>query len=291
MSAGVAIKSLIILVTLLAAVSGVYAQALPAGMGVDSSFRAQYVFGNQLVRSVDSPVPPTDALKIEYSPRIPVLAGTVEVSPGQLFSGRVAGALSILESDTSSNRTVAADAEPVDWRVRPEFWSWEAAGLLHLSSGGGYRFSFTAGYRRDRWLFRGPAPGESSRLRDNFTSSIPFIGLQTCMAFPWWRSRFEVLGSPFMSMRSSHSLRIAGTSVDQQVEADKGGLVEFRMEGSVGMTAACWVGLFASYSYQELYGESVGGSTPPLPPAATQALKFYTRENRSVVGLTVNVVF
>lgn len=291
MSTGVTFKPLLILAMLLAATSGVCAQTLPGGMGVDSSLRIQYVFGEQLLRSVESPVSPTDIFSVQYNPRVPVLAGTVEFSPASLVSARIGGSVSVLESDATSNRAVSTDTNPLDWRTRPEFWSWEAGALFHLSGGGGYRFSLTTGYRQERWQFRGPASEGSSRLNDIFTYFTPYIGMQTSMALPWWRAKFEVLGSPFMSVRASNSLNKDGVSVYKEVEGNEGGLVEFRMEGTVGMTAACWVGLFASYSYQELYCEPVSVSSPAPPPETDKLTRYYTRENRAVVGLTANLVF
>ncbi len=106
--------------------------------------------------------------------------------------------------------------------------------------------------------FHGEPTGSSQgSLKDEYTSSIPFIGMQTSMLFPWWKARFEVLGSPFMSKRVINNF--SGTLNDANAyrastdgSATKGGLIELQMEGSVGLSPSLFVGANASYTFQTI---------------------------------------
>jgi hypothetical protein len=175
------------------------------------------------------------------------------------------------------------------WDVVPDFTSWEAAGLYHLWSGYGYRFSVVGGYRQESWTFLG-TPSDSTdvslSLHDRFTSHIPFLALQTAMFYPWWKARFEVLGSPFMSKKVTATVRNGGTLVDFKGWADRGGLIEFSMEGTCALTSVLRLGLYGRYSYQELYGwvtKRIGGQSGEY--------KLGFNENTGVVGTNLTLLF
>lgn len=302
-------RFLAILLILLASASALEAQwFMPQRVAIDSSLRMEFLFGSQLLRSVDGDLGPVDVFKVEYNPRLPVLAGTVEISPFRLISGRLAGALSILETDMTSSRGVVflqppstyVAVTPISrWVTQPDYQSWEAALLYHLHKGGGYRFSLVAGYRQTVWHYHGELEqGGDSRLRDSFSSRIPFIGMQTGMFFPWWKARFEIIGSPFMRKSSVVSIQTQSTAQaglgnvfsEQNVETDQGGLIEFRIEGTVNLTTNLWLGVMACYHYQELYGQSTGrSSVPPVNPANLN--NYYTRESFASLGLNFNVIY
>ncbi|MDQ7783591.1 MAG: hypothetical protein RDU20_11975 [Desulfomonilaceae bacterium] len=265
----------------------------PQGMELDGSFRMELLFGSQMLRALHGAnrTPELeDVFKVLYNPRLPVLAGDVEISPFYAFSGRIGGALSIFERDLSSTRGFeVGGVETPRWVTRPDYQSWEAAGLYHLHKGGGYRFSVVAGYRQSVWRYHGELEqGGDSRLRDTFASNIPFIGMQTAMFSPWWKARFEVIGSPFMKQNSTLSIRQAAAFSEHNVETDKGGLIEFRLEGTVALQANLRLGVFACYYYQELTGRSTGSGAGPF---AENLSGYYTRESMASVGLNLNVVY
>jgi hypothetical protein len=177
------------------------------------------------------------------------------------------------------------------WVTLPDYQSWETALLYHLHKGGGYRFSVLAGYRQSVWRYHGEIEqGGSSELRDTFASNIPFFGMQTSMCFPWWKARFEVIGSPFMKTSSTISMRQNNIYSEQNVETDTGGLIEFRVEGTVSLHTNLWLGVFACYHFQELTGESTGRSTQPLITPANLN-RYYTTESMASLGLNFNVVY
>ena len=267
---------------------------------MDSSFRAEFLFGHQEVRQLDARVPDTqpllagqvlDRFSVNFDPRLPVLAGTVEITPFPVVSGRLAGSISVFEKSGVANRRVDPLLVRTDWDVKPEYSSWEAAGLYHLWHGGGYRFSVTAGYRREIWDYRGtPANGgPDSPLHDSFTASIPFIGMQTAMFFPWWKARFEVLGSPFMNMNVSDSIQKGGFALQFDGNLYRGGLVEVQMEGNANLTANVLVGLYSRYAYQELYGSLSGTGTTTNVGLAPYTV--FVNQSMATVGLNVTVFF
>jgi len=257
---------------------------------LDSALRFEYLMGSQLLRSTNQAVNSTNQFKIEYNPRFPVLALTVEASPVTLVSGRFAGSVSVLEPDLSTSRPISPTSGSYAWEVQPDFGSWEVAGLFHVSSGGGYRFSVTGGYRNTEWRYSGDSAGSSaSGVKDKFSSYIPFVGLQTSMFFPWWKARFEILGSPFMTRKSVVSMWQSGTILEQQVESRGGGLIELQAEGTVSLAPSIWIGLSGRYHYEELYGESSGGTTPPA--ALNYAREFYSRDSWVTMGLNLGLVY
>lgn len=272
---------------------------VPQRIGVDSSLRMEFLFGSQTLRSLDGDRPPVDAFKVVYNLRLPVLAGTAELSPYQLISGRIAGALSILETDLSSTRGIVRSTPetnvavtPVSrWVALPDYQSWEAALLYHLHNGGGYRFSILGGYRQSVWRYHGELKkGFSTELRDSFSSNIPFFGMQTAMFFPWWKARFEILGSPFMKTDSTVSLFYNGVYAEENVKTNTGGLIELRTEGQVSLHTNLWLGVFACFHYQELSGESTSRSALAIfGPAFLD--RYYTRETMGSVGLNLNVAY
>lgn len=277
------------MVLLVGSATSLQAQTIPGSMGIDSSLRLEYLFGAHGLRSTDAKVGQPNGFLVRLNPRVALLAGSVEVSPFSFASGRFAGAVSIGEPDLSSTRQLTLTGIEQEWKIRPDYGSWELAGLYHLSAGGGYRFSLTAGYRQSTWDYVGVLHSDGGSLKDKYVSDIPFLGLQTAMMFPWWKARFEILGSPFMTQSSVVSMVANGTQVEQRLEANSGGLLEFQMEGTVNIHPNFWVGLYGQYHYQELYGHSEGGTNPPA--AWNLANQFYTYESFVSVGLNVGIVY
>lgn len=266
---------------------------------VDSSFRTEILIGKQSLRFIQ-PSPNTTSFadfRTDFDPRVPLLAGTVEVSPFPSVSGRFAGYVSILERSGNYFRTRGQAPEGFNiadggWDLEPDVGSWELAGLYHLWNEGGYRFSVTAGYRREVWLYHGDAASprnSGGRLREELASQIPFLGLQTSMFFPWWKARFEVLGSPFMTKKVSSLIQRGVSFIEYQGTLNQGGLLEFQMDGNVSLTRYLWTGLHARYTYQELRGGEKATGISSNGEKATFDLS--TWENIFVVGLDLGIVF
>jgi hypothetical protein len=281
---------------LLAAAISACAQGLPS-IAIDSSFRVEYLVGGLQSRYSPPADPTIDRLKIDLNPQVAVLSGMVEMSPMPMASGRLLGSISVWERTGSEARPRdhrLDRADTIDWQAKPDFTQWEAAGLYHLWNAAGYRFSFTAGYRQEKWTFNGEPTGSAQgTLSDEYTSHIPFIGMQTSMFFPWWKARFEVLGSPFMSKQvtSSTSGTLNGSiGFQTQGKANSGGMIELQMDGSVGLSPVLFLGINACYTYQELYGTSTVRSqaSPELVPVE---YRLYTSESMFRIGFDVNVLF
>ena len=126
-------------------------------------------------------------------------------------------------------------------------------------------------------------------LKDKYVSYIPFLGLQTAMMFPWWKARFEVLGSPFMSENSLVSMSNDSTQVEQRIHSNSGGLVEFQLEGTVNFRSNFWFGLYGRYHYQEMYGNSTGSTNPPA--AWNYADRFYTHQSYGTFGINLTAAY
>ena len=122
--------------------------------------------------------------------------------------------------------SITSGSDLVEIDARPSFSGWEAAGLFHLWNDGGYRFSFTAGYREEFWGAQGEGvglfTGVSSSVREDFSSRGPFLGLQTAVFFPWWKARFEVIGSPWITKIGSGSLNQPNFSAEYQIKGNRG---------------------------------------------------------------------
>lgn len=265
--------------------------SIPGPLGLDSSLRLEYLLGTQSLRSIDAGIAPAHGFLIQFDPKLAVVSGSVEWSPFPVASARFAGAISIVEPDMSAIRQQpgGSSATELDWQTRPEYGYWEVAGLYHLHSGGGYRFSMTAGYRQETWNYVGSLREGGGDLTDRHTSRIPLVGLQTAMFFPWWKARFEVLGSPFMSRSVSLFMRPDSTAFEQRVELSSGGLIEFQCEGTVNVRPYCWLGLYGRFHYEELYGNSSGGTTTPV--SWNYGDRFYARESFASVGLNFSLVY
>jgi hypothetical protein len=288
----------VMVVTLIAVASSLCAQGLPA-MSIDTSLRVEYLLGGLQSRYSPPADTTVDRLKIDLNPQVAVLSGMVEMFPIPLASGRLVGSISVWERSGAEARPLDHRLESgatVDWQAKPDFSQWEAAGLYHLWNASGYRFSLTAGYRQEKWAFNGePIGSAQGSLNDEYTSSIPFFGMQTSMLFPWWKARFEVLGSPFMSKRVTN--RFSGTlngttpmGLQTDGSASSGGLIEFQMEGSVGFSPTLFLGINACYTFQELYGASTVKS-PAAPELAPVEYRLYTSESVFRIGFDVNILF
>jgi hypothetical protein len=162
-----------------------------------------------------------------------------------------------------------------------------------LSNEGGYRYSIVAGYRQESWTYRIDGnQDDNSYLRDEFVSQSPFLGLQTAMFFPWWKARFEVLGSPFMTKKISHTARDSGYYQHLDGTWNKGGFIEFQTEGTVNITPSIWLGLFARYTYEELHGEAKGTrAAPGRTDYETFPYDFYTLKSMASFGFNFSYVF
>jgi hypothetical protein len=288
---------------------------------VDSSFRIEYLIGRQtlgreftssdqghyLLDSTPQHPDPIDRLNIQFGASLPVLEGVVEASAFPSVSGRLVGSMSVLESIKGFTlvsgpasvqfqdiyKTVFFYSEELSTVIKPTFRSWEAAGLYHLSNEGGYRYSIVAGYRQESWTYRIDGnQDDNSYLRDEFVSQSPFLGLQTAMFFPWWKARFEVLGSPFMTKKISHTARDSGNYQQLDGTWNKGGFIEFQTEGTVNITPSIWLGLFARYTYEELRGEAKGTRRSPFTGVhETFPYDFYTLKSMASFGFNFSYVF
>jgi hypothetical protein len=316
----ISFKMPVMALILLAFASCVYGQCYPA-IGIDSSFRVEYLLGSltnhlsdpnnlqlrNLITNLTNEVPTshsyvnTSPLRLDSVPELLALSGVVEASPYPRLSVRLAGSIGVAkrrvqnqqannlneiyqETPTSEfNNNILSESQlyqavqTVSRDNTPDFGSWEVAGLYHFWNAAGYRYSLTAGYRYEKWTLHGGS------LHNEYRSSIPFIGMQTAMLFPWWKARFELLGSPFMNRHIESRM---GTAFRADGNAGKGGLIEFQMEGSVGLRPSLFLGVNACYSYQEVYGNATAkfGSL-------SSDYRLYSSESLFRVGFDVNYLF
>jgi hypothetical protein len=285
------LKTALLVLTLFVLASPLQAQMLPWNIGVDSWFGIDYLLARQDILYRPSYVANFSQLGVEWTPRLPALSGMVEVSPVPFASARLAGSISVAASKDLGVRSTAVIAGPSRWDVRTDFSSWEAAGLYHLWNGGGYRFSVTAGYRRETWLHHGDPieihPLDSS-LREEIRSDIPFIGLQTAMNFPLWKARFEVMGSWFVTKKIQQSIQLSQASERMEGNGDHGGIIMLQMDGATQIRPNVTLGLYARYSYQEFFGRSLvtTGATGTVVP-----FQFDYNENVFAAGANIGLIF
>jgi len=272
--------------------SGLHAQSLPWNVGIDSSFRLELLFGSQAIRDNSSPGIAEDRFRIDSDFRLPVLAGTVEITPLTYLSGRIGGIINVLEQQGTVRRNASSFAtsgtDHVEIQARPSFRGWEAAGLFHLWNEAGYRFSFTAGYREEFWGAQGEGVGlfagvKSSALEE-FTSRGPFLGLQTAVFFPWWKARFEVIGSPWITKIGSGFLYQPNFSAEFHLSATGGSLLELQVEGTVALRQYIFAGLHGRYTFREAVGGFINTNN-------TSPMSLYTNDSFAFIGLDLTVVF
>jgi hypothetical protein len=268
------------------------AESLPLDIAVDSSLRVEFLFGSQAVRSALKDSATTDfdfLMRLDSTLRLPVLSGTVEVSPLTFISGRLAGSTSILEQEGKFQRLTTRSAESV-FNAKPSYTSLEAAGLCHLWKSDGYRFSITAGYRADSISLAGVGvPGISGvnlSSRDDSAIYAPFLGLQSAVFFPWWKARCELLGSPLMLKKISGSV-IRSDSTVTYYGSGQGGLLEVQLEGTAYLTRSVFVGVHFRYTSQESNGEFTRQDNGLL----IGRFPMYTDDSLAMVGLDITVIF
>jgi hypothetical protein len=311
-----------------------YAQWIPRHFNADVSFRVECLFSNQTLSKYDDPVlrtqnygnpspppgeitigfaNPIERLRIDYNNNLPVLDGMVELTPVPSVSARLRGCTSVLASD----RTVTLSSGPVrvitanpntpfipdffvGWRelsasIKPQFWFWEAAGLYNLSYEGFYRYSLVGGFRQESWSYQ-PSNNDAtnSYLRDDFTSQIPFIGMQTVMNGPCWKARFEALGSPFMTKKVAHTARDQVDYIQLDGSLTQGGFIELQIDGNINVTPNGLMGVYAQYSYEQLKGELTGTSKDGdrlRNDYLTTSYNFYTLKSIWTLGLSGSILF
>jgi len=274
-----------------------HAQWLPWDITVDSSFRAEFLFGTQAIRSARK-IPVLGVQEADFlfllnsDVRLPVLSGTVEVSPLTFISGRLVGLTSILEQQGEVQRLRRLEALQPEhlFNAKPAFNSWEAAGLWHLWNGDGYRFSFTAGYRQEASSLEGVGVpgilGVNLSSRDDSVSYVPFLGLQTAVFFPWWKARCELLGSPWMLKKVSGSVNRTDSTVTYY-GSGQGGLLEVQIEGTMFLTRCLFAGVHCRYTFQESYGEF----TRKDNGLVTGRFGMYTGDSFAMIGLDLTLAF
>jgi hypothetical protein len=307
-----------------------YAQWFPRNFGADSSFRVEYLLGSQTLggdnnmplinnRSYPNPNPPPtnvsvsfpnpiEQLKVNFNNSLFVLDGVVELTPVPALSARVRGSVSVFNPDKSMTLvkgpvpnvvTNDPNAPAISWNelsstIKPKFWLLEVAGLYNLSYEDVFRYSFVAGYRQESWSYlTSNDQGGNSYLNDDFTSQIPFIGLQTLMLYPSWKARFEVLGSPFMTKKISHTARNQGYYMQLDGNMTQGGFLEFQVEGNRNVAPNAWMGVYTQYTYEQLKGGLTGKSVDGFGNAnyAPISYDFYTLRSIWILGLNCNISF
>lgn len=304
------------------------AQFLTENMITDSSFRVEYLLGRQSLGKYDqnifiwrpytNPYPPPPTLIAAYPNPIEsfninlmtsqlVLDGMVEITPVPAFSGRLRANVSV--SGGEQDITLASGPSwsgarvpvtnvpifnPLSASVNPSYWSWEAACQYNLSYEGGYRFALVGGYRYESQSYH--SANDSSQnwhLWADFSSQIPFLGLQTTMVSPTWKARCELLGSAFMKKNVSQSARDNVTFMKLDGSLTNGGFLELQVEGNVPITPNAWVGVYTQGTYEGLKGEVTGRSVDgdgngwfdPTP------YNFYASKFFWFLGLNCNVQF
>ena len=298
-----------------------HAQWLPQNIGVDSSFRVEYLLGTQTIGNDVTEIlisgndpnygpfsfpNPIEQLLINFNNSQLVLDGMVELTPFPFVSSRVRGSVSVLDSDRSvtlgSSPAPVANPNPPPnyiWGqlsavMKPQFWSWEAAGLYNLSYEGVSRYSFVAGYRQESWSYQTSSGQEDTTyLRHNFVSQIPFLGLQSVIFSPSWKARFEVLGSPFMTKKIAHLARDQGFYFQLDGIMTRGGFIELQIEGNVNVASGTWLGLYAQYTYEQLNGGLTGISVDGYGIAiyVPHSYNFYTLKDMWILGLNCSLLF
>ncbi len=273
---------LLVALLIIFSASSLHAQLL-AGIGFDTSLKVEYLFGYQKQQYSLTPTGPNH--RFNFDPSLWMLSGMLEATPFPSLSARLGGSFSLGTKPQENIKDKIVDTiNQRKFDQTPNYYTWEAAGLYHLWNAEGYRFSFVAGYKMDDWRYN-PAD-DNVRAKDQMISNIPFIGLQTSMLFPWWKARFEVLGSPFMSRRILSYQPYNDTFFEGR--AAEGGMMEIRWEGAVGITPNLFVGANAAYSFIDLNGNA--DRRRYSPPGATE-IKFYTGDSMFRVGLDLNFVY
>jgi hypothetical protein len=245
---------------------------LPFGLISDVRVRGEYLFGNQTIRPFrdvedyggtgNGGPYPSDRYRFALNPRFPVTSAEIEVSNWSPISVRGAACVSPLKTKTSETRSLNAQADEAfssnSWEINRSFYAWEVAGLYHAWVGGGYRFSILAGYRREEWFNKSENDSDqvwNAALEDRLWSHMPFMGLQTSMAFPGWMARFEFIGSPFMKKHAEGFWRENSSFVRYRGKATSGGGMIVRVSGTANVTPALSLGIDGQFSYQELQGD------------------------------------
>ncbi len=272
----------------LAPVSG---QVFGTGVRIDSAVRPAVLWTTQTAR-YEKVSASASIFKVDYNTLLPLTSGMVEVTPHAVFSGRVSGSVSFLEPDFNWVHGTGVDSAapfPSRWSVTPHFISGDIAVLYHVWRGAGYRFCLVGGWRKERWEYSGDPIGNqgyNSKLADEFTSEIPFAALQTAVAFPWWKARFELLGSPFVNTEVYTLIRDGVSAVDYHGWTNDGGLIEMELEGSITLSPNIRVGAYSRWSFIETYGDSTRHHNGQVT-----LHDLYVRENRSIAGLNINLIF
>ncbi len=311
---GLSVRKLItilyVLVGLLFGTSCLQAQNLPWNLALDSSFRTELLFGSQAIRD-NAPPRDVERFYLNSDFRVPVLAGMVEISPSIYVSGRLGGIISVLEQKGTVRRntsifdgvTILNDVPVTDlvqFEATPSFSSWEAAGLFHLWNEGGYRFSFVAGYRGEFWGLEGDGARLltqganqpiylNSSVREDFSSRGAFLGLQTAVFFPWWKARFEVIGSPWITKTGSGSHKNTNSHPGEfQIKATGGSLLELQVEGTAYLRPYIFAGLHGRYTFREAVGDftRIGNNGTIDGP-----LSLYTNDSFAFIGLDLTIAF
>jgi hypothetical protein len=286
------LRMVLLVLTLTAVASPLHAQVLPWNISVDSWFGVDFLVARQDILSRPAIGGTSREYSSEWNPRAPALSGMVEVSPFPFASARLAGSICVGSNNVPVVRDTGVIPGHFEWDMRTDFSAWEAAGLFHVWNSGGYRFSVTAGYRREVWLYQGDPAGRQSAdssLREEFRSDIPFVGLQTAMNFPLWKARFEVLGSWFMTKTIEQKISLDNAAETANGKGDTGGVILFQMDGATHVRPNVTLGLYARYSYQEFIGRALLTST--ISGAAERPYKFWYNENVAAFGVYAGVVF
>ncbi len=253
------LRSLVVLAIVLAPSLSAFCQTLPTNWGIEWSVRPEYLFGTQGIREAVAPNPWNgwpDRLRVDYHPGLWVISGFSEVSPLPRVYARVSGTTSISSSPHDQARFMFTPLQGPSlggvWPVSSHFTSWEVAGGYYFAYDGLYRLSLAAGYRQQWWKHAG-ATG-NNQLQDTLTSSIPFLLFGAEMYLPGWSSRFELLGSPFMSKGVSCTA-VQGASYSHYLGKFAGcGRVEVRVTGMGSLTQSLLWGVTAKYVFEGLSG-------------------------------------
>jgi hypothetical protein len=305
------LKTALVFLAICAGPYNCWAQQLPFGLVADGRVCMEYLFGRQTIR----PYVTAEAAAIAFAtlgehhhhhqhyqftldPKFPVIDAELELSTWIPVSVRGVTMVSLAKPQVTSHRSIHSHQGLVDsassWDISGSFVAWEVAGLYHLWSGGGYRFSFLAGFRNEEWFNSGSLKTDTipgSFLQERFTTQMPFLGLQTSMGMPWWSARFEFIASPFMLKKADGTWRESTLYAIYEGKAGQGGGVKFRTSGAVRIWPRVSIGLDSQVSYQGLKGEIQTSDNQHVQAGQIQKFDLDLSETYVSVGATIQCEF
>lgn len=261
------------------------------GVPINASIGAGYLYGSQVISSEVDPTGDNVHVNVVFG--FPTFSASLGIAP---FNRLYFKTDVEFGSFGQQNVTFGPWWSPTSGRpdnvysnARPGYVGLEGSGVFEIGRWPGYRIGIVSGWRCDQWWYEGLSTTDNytSGHRNNTISNVPFFGFAAEMAYPGWRSNFELLTSRFVYETTQGSVHRAQQVGHYKCSGQDGFLFEARLAGQTNVATNLFLGLDGRFVYRTIPATFDGWKDSLM----TRSLDVHIVENNLTLQMRLSISF